>query len=234
VIDACAIIEVMSELGKIEKPSVESFAGKKKLLVVPLLFCSKEAPLDYVIKYNVYWDQVGEQIAQLEARIGNVAHIYHETISVAGESGLKTIERINEACYHLVKEKTSTGAALEATEERELTEESIDWERCLFIGLISRKAIEMISKLYIETMRKRYESIAKRIADTLKPDETGVLFITENHMIQFPADIEVFSVSPPMLDQIKRWQRERQEQAEKSAAAEQEAEAQPPAEKKPD
>ena len=29
-------------------------------------------------------------------------------------------------------------------------------------------------------------------------------------MVQFPGDIEVFSVAPPALDEIHRWQRNRQ------------------------
>ena len=36
----------------------------------------------------------------------------------------------------------------------------------------------------------------------------GLLFIREEHLAQFPEDIEVFSVSPPALDEIHRWQRE--------------------------
>ena len=42
----------------------------------------------------------------------------------------------------------------------------------------------------------------------LKPDEIAVLFIREGHMVQFPKDIEVFSVAPPALDEIQRWLRD--------------------------
>ena len=68
-------------------------------------------------------------------------------------------------------------------------------------------------------MKKRYDFIARRITETLKEGETGVLFIHEKHMLQFPPDIEVFSVSPPALDEIRRWQRDRQAQAETEAEA---------------
>ena len=44
----------------------------------------------------------------------------------------------------------------------------------------------------------------------LKPDEVGVLFIREGHTVQFPQDIEVFSIVPPVLDEIHRWQRDQQ------------------------
>jgi hypothetical protein len=36
----------------------------------------------------------------------------------------------------------------------------------------------------------------------------AILFIMEGHMIQFPQDIEVFSVAPPALDEIHRWMRD--------------------------
>jgi len=45
----------------------------------------------------------------------------------------------------------------------------------------------------------------------LKCNEAGLLFITENHRLQFPADIEVFNVFPPAMDEIHRWLRDRAE-----------------------
>ena len=36
----------------------------------------------------------------------------------------------------------------------------------------------------------------------------------ENHQVQFPADIQVFYISPPALDDIKRWLREREQKAD--------------------
>lgn len=202
------------QLGKIEKPAAESFTNKRKLYLVPLIFCGKDAPAEYVEKFNRYWEQVSQQLANLELKIGTVRHIYHETIAAAGDDGLKLVEKMNSLCHQLIKEKCQSGATLEATEDKELTEESIDWERCLFIGLISRKAIKMVSELYVDTMKKRYEYIAQRINETLKENEAGLLFIHEGHMVQFPQDMEVFSVSPPALDEIRRWQRDREAKSE--------------------
>ncbi len=77
------------------------------------------------------------------------------------------------------------------------------------MGFISQKAAKMVSEFYIEALRKRYEHIARRIDETLKVNEVGMLFIREGHMVQFPQDLEVFSVAPPALDEIHRWQRDR-------------------------
>jgi hypothetical protein len=197
------------KLGKIEKPEAKDFTSKRKLYLIPLIFSGKEAPPEYVEKFNLYWQQVGEHIANLEAKIGTVSHIYHESIVQAGEDGLKAMEKLSPSSCHFAREKCQSGAVFEATEDKELADESLDWERFLLMGFISQKVAEMVSQFYIEALKKRYEHVARRIDETLKADEAGVLFIREGHMVQFPQDIEVFSVSPPALDEIHRWQRER-------------------------
>jgi len=196
------------QLGKIEKPEARDFRSKRKLYLVPLIFSGEKAPAEYTEKFNLYWAQVGEYVANLEAKIGKVSHIYHESIALGGEDGLKVLERLNPSSYRIAREKCQSGAVLEATEDRDLAEENMDWERFLLIGFFSQKVAKTVSDFYEETSRKRYEYIARRIDETLKNDEAGLLFIREGHLVQFPRDIEVFSVAPPALDEIHRWQRE--------------------------
>ena len=197
------------QLGKIEKPEAEHFASKKKLYLVPLIFYGESAPAEYMEKFNLYWEQVKQQVANLESKIGKVSHVYHESITLAGEEGLKVIEKLNPACYQIVSNKCQSGAVLEVIEDKELAEESMDWERFLLTGFISQKVAKMVSEFYTEASKKRYENIASRIDETLEADEAGILFIREGHMVQFPQSIEVFSVAPPALDEIHRWQRDR-------------------------
>ena len=47
-----------------------------------------------------------------------------------------------------------------------------------------------------------------KIDETLKDGDVAVLFIREGHSVQFPRDIDVFSVAPPALDEIHRWIRD--------------------------
>ena len=210
-------------LGNVGKPDSERFANKRKLYVVPLIFSGEEAPAEYVEKFNLYWEQVSEHIAKLESGIGKVNHVYHESITSAGDEGLKLVEKLNISCYRVAKDKCQSGALLERTEDRELTEESIDWERCLLLGFVSQKVAKTVSEFYLEASRRRYEHIARRIDETLKANEVGILFIREGHGVQFPQDVEVFSVAPPALDEIRRWQRDRSsreqlDEPEKSAS----------------
>jgi hypothetical protein len=199
---------VGEELGHIERPSVESFGELRKVFVVPLVLRSKDAPSEYSEKFDSYWQQVREQLAKLEEKTGNVHCVYHEAIVVGGEEGLTLLERMNTSSCSIVKERCERGARLEATDDRELAEESMDWERMLLGGFISEKVASTVSQFYVEASRKRYEHMAKRIDETLKPGQRGILFITEGHALQFPSDIQVFSVFPPALDQIHKWFRD--------------------------
>jgi hypothetical protein len=196
------------QLGKIERLEAEHFKQGKKLYLVPLVYFGEEAPDEYKEKSNGYWQQVAEQLANLAAKIGKVKRVYHESISQSGEDGMKALERLNPSSYQIARTQCDNGAIFETVEERELLEEVIDWQRCLILGFISDRVASKVSELYVEAARKRNESMAKRISETLKDDEAGLLFIREGHSMQFPGDVEVFSIFPPALDEIHRWLRE--------------------------
>ncbi|MCX6010603.1 MAG: hypothetical protein NTW48_11395 [Chloroflexi bacterium] len=196
-------------LGKISKPEADSFKQGRRLLLVPLIYLYKDAPSEYTGKCELYWKQVAEHIVNLEAKIGTVSRVYHESISLGGDDGLNIMERLNPKSCQIAKQKCQDGAKLEVIEDKELAEECMDWERCLFIGFLSNKVARKVSEFYIEASRKRYEHISKSIDETLKADEVAILFVREEHLVQFPQDVEVFSVAPPALDEIHRWLRDR-------------------------
>lgn len=193
------------ELGKIEKPPVEEFKTGRKLYFVPLIYCRKESPAEYLEKFNKYWNQVENQMSDLELKLGKVDKIYHELIPAGGEDGIKAIKDLNDKSYQLVKNRLDKGAQLEATEDRELLTEFMDWSRCLVVGLQNQKVFTKVYESYTEANKKRNEYIAGQIDETLKVDEIGILFMREGHQVQFPSDIQVFYVAPPALDEIKRW-----------------------------
>lgn len=213
----------MAELGKLEKPEAEQFQGRRKLYLVPLLYTWPDSPLEYTIKYDLYWDQVREHLANLESKLGKVKRIYHESVTTPGEEGLKILERLNSASCQLVKDKCAAGGELELVEDKDLVEENMDWERHLIIGFLSEKVARTVSQFFADASHRRYEHIARRISETLKDGEAGMLVVREGHGIQFPKDIEVFMVAPPALDEVHRWLRERQAKADAAAAAEEEA-----------
>jgi len=203
------------QLGKIEKPRAEPFRRGKKLYLVPLIYLNEDSPLGYRERCNRYWRQVAEQLDNLEAKIGKVNRIYHEAVYQYGEEGMKVVEKANTNSYQIAKSRCDNGATFEAIEEKELVEEVMDWERCLLFGFMTEKVASKISEFYLEAATKRYEFMAKRISETLKDDEAGLLFIREGHKVQFPGDMEVFSVFPPALDEVHRWLRDEAKAEEK-------------------
>jgi len=204
------------ELGKIEKPEAEKFKEKRKLFLIPLLFSWEDAPAEYLEKFNLYWQQVAEHVANLEAKVGRVNRVYHESITIGAEDGLKVLEKLNPSSCQIVQGKCQKGAQFVAAEDKELAEESVDWERHLLMGFVSPKVARVVSDFFVEASKKRYEHIASKINETLEDKEVAILFIRENHMVQFPRDIEVFSVAPPVLDEIRRWLRNRPSADEKT------------------
>ena len=203
------------ELGKIEKPPVERFKKGRKLYFIPLVYCGKEPPAEYVEKYNKYWHQVENQVSDLELKLGKVSKIYHELIIVGGEDGFKAIKELNDKSYQIAQNRLDKGAQLEAIEERELLTEFMDWGQCLAAGLQNPRVFTQVYEFYINASKKRSEYIAKQIDETLKADEIGVLFMREGHQVQFSSDIEIFYVAPPALDELRRWLRDREAELHK-------------------
>jgi hypothetical protein len=196
------------ELGKIEKPSVEKFKKGRKLYFIPLIYRSAGFPEDYIQKFNKYWEQVEKQISELALKLGEVNKVYHELIAVSGEDGIAAINELNDSSHKIVQACLEKKAQLEAVEEADLLTEFMDWSRCLVIGLQNPRVLSKVYESYIEVGKKRNEYIARKIDETLKEDEIGLVLMRENHQVQFASDIQVFYVSPPALDEIKRWLRE--------------------------
>jgi hypothetical protein len=198
------------ELGKIEKPAAEEFKKGRRLYFVPLVYCGKEPEPEYRERYSRYWAEVELQIGELELRLGRISRIYHELVPAGGEQGIKAIKELNERSCQVIEVRVGGGAQLEATEEAGLLTEFMDWTKCLTVGLQNQKVVVKVYESYLEAGRKRNEYIARKIDETLKPDEIGIVFMREGHQVQFPPDIQVFYVAPPSLDDIKRWVRDRE------------------------
>ncbi len=208
----------MSEaLGRVERPAADLFHSRRKLFVVFLVFTHDSAPEEYKERCERYWQQVGEHLGNLEAKTGVARHIYHESVYEQGEEGLSSIEKTHPFSYALAKARCVEGANLEAMEDRELAAELSDWERFMVMGFASSKVGELVRDLYTQALKKHNEHVVNAIDSTLGAAEAGILFIREGHGLQFPRDIEVFSVVPPALDELHRWLRDqsrRHQQAE--------------------
>jgi hypothetical protein len=192
------------------------YRGGRKLFFVPMMLPGKDLPLEFVLKIDHYWDEVEFHLANLESKLGEVKRIYHELIPEGGEEGLKVLKELNLGSCNVVQERLAKGAIFEATEDNTILTELMDWSRCLALGLQNHDVISKIYEFYTEANKKRNEFITQKLSETLKDNETGILFMAEGHHIQFPTDMKVFYVSPPVLDDIKRWLRNYEAKAQES------------------
>jgi hypothetical protein len=211
------------ELGQINRPDADKYSSTRKIFLVPLILYNDDSPDEYKQKCRRFWLDVMEQLAHLEMRLGPVRHVYHESITIGGEQGLALLDKYNSAGAEITKVRRQSGAELEVTEDKDAVEEALDWERCLLIGLMSEKVVTIVSTAYTESLRKRYEFISRKIDETLKENESGLLIISEGHKVQFPKTIEVFVVSPPSLNEIHRYLRDRPSNVEQSMGTDQPA-----------
>ena len=192
-------------LGQVERPTADQYQGKRKLLLVPLLYAPHAEDGDGAAIVGRYWGQVQAQTAALESSLGGLHRIYCESLVEGGDEGIKYLEGADSHSGALVRDKAGRGAALEATEDPEALFEIIDLQRILMGPMVSERVASRIQEWFTEANRNRYEAIDQRIDSTLQADETGLLLIGERHQVQFANDIEVFYVAPPALDEFRRW-----------------------------
>ena len=214
------------ELGRISRPGVDQYRGRRKLILLPLLYSPATDEPEGAAALQNYWQQAQTQVAALENALGGLRRIYHESITEGETGGLEQLKAGDLRSHSLISLKCdpstgSGGAVLEATEDLEILLETLDLQRCLMMPMASPTVAARLQEWYAEANRRRYEHIANRIDSTLEEDGVGLLLISERHSVQFPADIEVFYVSPPALDDFRRWLQNwaaRQQQAAMEAA----------------
>ena len=210
------------ELGRISRPSADQYRGRRKLILLPLLYSPGTDEPEGASALQNYWQQAQTQVAALENALGGLHRIYHESVTERASHGLEQLKAGDLRSHGLISLKCEAGAVLEATEDIEILLETLDLQRCLMMPMASATVATRLQEWHAEANRRRYEHIANRIDSTLEEDGVGLLLISERHSVQFPPDIEVFYVSPPALDDFRRWLQNwaaRQQQAMVEGAA---------------
>ena len=196
----------MPELGKISKPSVERFNNKKRLIYVPIFFIPPQ--LTEIKKdnpFNEYWKEIANNINKLELSLGKIDIIFHEMNTKPAKEGLDIIENLNPNGIDFVKILYNSGSKISDFENEELVTELMDWQRALSSGIMSTKARELISKEYTETNSERNKNLLKKISKELNIGSNGILFMREDHGLQFDSDTEIFYVSSNTISKVHDW-----------------------------
>ena len=207
------------ELGRIQRPPASQYDGRRKLLLVPLVYGPQADNAEGAAVLQNYWEQMQTQVEALEGALGGLQHIYHESLTVGGDEGLEQLGAADQRSHGFIAGKTKSGAVLEPTEDMDVLLETLDLQRCMMIPLASTSVASRLQEWHSDSNRQRYEHIANQIDSTLGENETGLLMISERHQVQFPSDIEVFYVSPPALDDYRRWLQNWMEQQQATAGA---------------
>jgi hypothetical protein len=199
----------VAELGQIERPSQESFAGKKKLYCVHNVYVFENAPDGYKELFNKYWDEVFQQIEKIEAA-GKINKIFCESIFISGTEALDVLSKMNEKAAQIVNKKLEQGGTFVPLESREIFGPFLDWGNCLMV-VRTNEVFEMVREFYTEWSGKRLRYILEVIQKNLSEGEAGLLLMKDEDRVklQFPKDIEVFLVTPPSYDDLVKWVRER-------------------------
>jgi len=138
-------------------------------------------------------------------------------LTVGGAEGLEQLGAADQRSHSFISAKTQSGAVLEPTENMDVLLETLDLQRCMMIPLASPSVGSRLQEWHADSNRQRYDYIASQIDSTLGENETGLLLISERHQVQFPVDVEVFYVSPPALDEYRRWFQNWMEQQQAAA-----------------
>ena len=193
------------KLAEISRPKAEKFKTGRKIYLVPTFFVGSMVPEDLKVIVDRYWTDVRNQVENLENTLTKVTHVYHESVFDSGEEGLKQIEEVNPHAHAFISTLYRSTASLEATDHKEALKESIDWQRCISIGLTSSTVRTTAGEALETASKTRYNHMSELIDETLRPDEAGLFIVSETHQVQFPSDIQVFYIAPPSLDELKRW-----------------------------
>ncbi len=197
----------MAELGKIEKPALESFDGKKKLYCIRNLYILQDSPEEYKKLFHRYWDEVSLQIEKIEAG-EKIKKVFCENIFDSDKQTLDSLVKINERAVQIIKSNLDKGGTLLALDKKEIFGPFMDWSNCLMVTR-THEVFNKIQEFYTDSLNTRIDHILDIIEKNLSAGEAGLLIMRDEDRakIQFPADIEVFLITPPSLDDLLKWLR---------------------------
>ena len=151
-----------------------------------------------------FWLEVEVQISLLERNFGEVRKIYREANYLDGEAGLKNLQAIDAKEYQFIKGKFEKGATLKALEDKEILLELTDFQLFLTIRSSGKEVLE----------RCAFPSSFQKVSAV---GETGILLMRkeEGMRIQFPPEINVILVRPPVSSEMEKWEFEHRNQSGK-------------------
>ena len=200
----------------------------RKLLYVPIIHMGADlgSIADYVNKRGIagfgeefwtrhretisgFWDSINNYFVNLEVKDFK---IYQDGLVADGEIGQRIVEegvKAGSKNYEIIDDLVKRGAILVQTEDFPLVKEERDRiVRITQAKSTTRKIAAFIKYKLVKNklLRKRDSYIAKRIDETLKDDENGILFVGAFHSVKkrLPKSIHVREIKDTA--KVKRYQ----------------------------
>jgi len=187
----------------------------RTLLRIPRMFTKEDLsrmdprlPEDYDEKAKEFWTYVDSRLSALGVRIKK---IYLESIGVVGKRHLDMLGIADPAQHKVVKKLLDSGAELIEAESPELVLETMSWmQRMQDVFTTDRgedvSAVQAIGEFMQESLRERDEFVGRKVDESLKEGETGVLFMDLSRRIDMPSDVRVILTCPfQPRDYVNSW-----------------------------
>ncbi len=149
------------------------------------------------------WEGIGKQILSLKLNSRRV-RIYQDGLPVSGRELqiLAEVAARGSRNYQIVQELVQRGATLEGTEDPALLVEEYRYIKAITTAkdrAERKRAQEEYAREGRRLLRERDAFISRRIDETLKDGEVGILFLGSLHRVDqhLPADIQVEYLAPP-------------------------------------
>lgn len=199
----------MVQLGKIQKPEVSKFAGKRKLYCIANITSFEDAPDEFDKLIEQYWYEVIQHIEKIETA-GKIEKVFCEIIYQQGDEALNILRKMDKHLSRIIEKKMKEGAALLPLETREILGPFTDWRNCLSV-VFTNEVFNKVFEFYKKYSEKRLQHVLDIIDLNLSKAEAGLLIMKdeERAKLEFPNDIEVFLITPSSYDDIMTWLREK-------------------------
>ncbi len=166
----------------------------------------------YIRTVEKYWDVIANYCEELKFE-ENGLKIFQDGMVADGEIASKIVEdnlKMGSRNYQIISSLMSRGAEIVKTEDFGLVKnelklyKSVSASDSLLMKLI--KILLIKARRYF-LLKKRDAFIASSIANTLKPGETGLIFLGAYHDIlnKLPGDIKVIQVKE--ISKVKQYQK---------------------------
>jgi hypothetical protein len=140
------------------------------------------------------WRQIDRAIEALDMPLKQM-RLYQDGLPVCGREGeiVAALAQAGSRNHQLLERLRAQGAVLMGTESADLLVQEYQLAQQSLSGRAPGLAAAQQQSLSESLLRRRDQFIAQRINDTLRPGETGILFLGMLHTVEryLPRDIEV-------------------------------------------